>query len=162
MAAVHNETKEVGALINAPGVITDAAIAAGITLAYQVETCGMGALNGAMNADHAGFVAFFAVLVTHGVTNDDDSKSKAFELVMMLREGAKPSRSRALAAAGIDGAAIVTVSLTRADFLAATRIGQFPGHVLADTYWMKVHSEIRQSGQLHPASGTSRPRTIKR
>ena len=150
MAAVHNETKEVGALISAPDVITDAAIAAGITLAYQVETYGMGALNGAMNADHAGFVAFFAVLVTHGVTYDDDSQSKAFELVMMLREGAKPSRARALAAAGIVGAAIVTAPLTRTDFLVATRvvgvnlrIGQVPGLVLADTYWMNAYLEIR-------------------
>jgi hypothetical protein len=30
------------------------------------------------------------------------------------------------------------------------RIGQVPGLVLADTYWMRVHLELRQSGQLHP------------
>ena len=154
MAVVGNEVKGCAAVVSASGQIADAFVAVGITSAYHVETHGMGALTGVTGGTDQAFVAFFDALVAQGVVDNDANKAKVFELIMMLREGAKDSRKRALAAAGVGGVGLVAP--TRAAFLAATRqvctnlrIGAQASLVLAEKHFIHVWHAIREEGQLH-------------
>ena len=99
----------------------------------------MGALTGVTSGADQAFVAFFGALVAQGVVDNDANKAKVFELIIMLREGAKDSRKRALAAAGVGGVGLVAP--TRAAFLAAAnqvctnlRIGAQPTLLLAEKH----------------------------
>ena len=113
-----------------------------------------GRLTGVTSGADQAFVAFFGALVAQGVVDNDANKAKVFELIIMLREGAKDSRKRALAAAGVGGVGLVAP--TRAAFLAAAnqvctnlRIGAQPTLLLAEKHYGNVWSSLREAGRLH-------------